>query len=528
MRTGLIKTLQKLAGPALLGFALFLILTRNQTISEYLSNADLLFRESIYQAVFLNHESISSLRMMASPDLIQLGLYCLCRLFLSVPHTIIVLTLLSLALFYYFSLQIAQLLSRDNLEFRLYENSLLLGITLLTLPHFWVMGTLNQALDFDDHFFNIGVMSVISLWLLLRILVGSRYLTWNVLGLLASTLCTSVSEPSYQSCWVGPSLLALIYLFYWKPALRKRILLGGFVIATAGWGGFFLLKHLALFHLQIDYSYILNPLQRPLLVMLMQIGLSLLLFAWSSPMLCLAWLICVGYLFRFKTEHLPLFYVRTFLVALLCTGFVAILLFDPDITPTTSISLLGAWFFRHSSSMVYLPLFLIGPLLLEKFTITRLPSFDWQYKAFILILQLSLFYAIPPMPWATLWAPPEKAWPWLQCINQVKQQYHLQQGLGSYWTARPVQIYAHLPVEPVLQDFSPYTWLADAHSFDAKTADFVLVDDWIITPKATEQHFGPPIAIFSCPLLPLKTIVFQVWVYSQFKICHNPESGASL
>ncbi|QHC59483.1 hypothetical protein [Rathayibacter sp. VKM Ac-2760] len=92
-------------------------------------------------------------------------------------------------------------------------------------------------------------------------------------------------------------------------------------------------------------------------------------------------------------------------------------------------------------------------------------------------------------------ATPERA-----CLEQWLGGRELS-GVGSFWTTRPLELYAgeEVDVQQVNFDFTPQLWMNNAASYRSKTFSYVLADrdpDWSVLALGT---LGEPAAVTACP-----------------------------
>lgn len=492
----------------LLLLAFYLILTRNDMVASQLSNADQLYFEEIYRGLFIDHISIHRFLFMAAPDFLHLALYFACRAVLPVQDAFVIATLLTIWFFYILFLRVTRFISTDPSVLQLYRGVLLLGITLLALPYFWIMGSFNQALFYSDHFLNIGVMNLLSLWLILKILFQRS--SWQPAWLILLFVCifiTSVSDPAYLSCFSGPALLALGLLYMRQKIVRPHsIFFCCLIIAVASAMGYFLLKHLAIVGIQVNYSYMVFHKGMQLIKMLMQISKGFVLFFLNNVVLFLLWIWAVLYLLR-TTENPRWYFIKNFILAGIICGMGAILFFDPDITPDSSSLDLNLLFFRHASPAIYFPIFFALPLMIEAYCSLQIKWLLARYALqLVFICQILIFIWMPSVVHlGYLFGPPAKNWPWLICVNQAKAEYHLQAGMSGYWGARPVSLLANLPMVQLQPDLSPDYWLTNIQSFNQKTFNFIVID--MLHPEPSEstviQKYGPAAKTISCSIMKL-------------------------
>ena len=513
----------------LLFFASYLILTRNFNLGINLVSADLLLNETIYQGFFLDHEPIHHFILMAAPDFLQLLLYCACRLILNMTHTIIAVTLLSLYLFYFLFLQIVKLISANPIEFKLYQGVILLGITLLAFSSFWPMDSFSQSLGFNDHFFNSAIMNLLALWLLLRILLTEGKHTLLFSALFISVFFTTLGDPSYLTCFVCPALCTLIFAFFYFPGLEKKILQSAMTILVSGFGGYFLLRHLPFFDININYNHLVNPWQRNLSIMGVQILHGLILLLIDNLPLFLLWIFSLIFLFKINIQNRAFSFIQIFIINLVIISFLALLLLDPDINPSTPIAGLNNHFFTHNSPVIYFPIFFMSVHLLQAYSSVKIQKkLATFFKGFIFILQIMILCILPStFSLNFLLGNPQKNWPWVQCMQNIQKQYHLQQGIGDYWVSRPITLYTYLPMEQVNKNLHPNYWLTDTLTLQPKTADFVVLYDHRLQATTVTQKYGPPANILRCPFFFFDHASLQILIYPKgIPISHTTESLA--
>jgi hypothetical protein len=188
------------------------------------------------------------------------------------------------------------------------------------------------------------------------------------------------------------------------------------------------------------------------------------------------------------------------MIYLVTLSFFAMLFFDPDITAYASTEQLNAFFFLHISPAFYLPIFFMSiPLLQTELSQPRLKQTAHYSKACIFVMQTLLFIFLPQtVSLRYLFGNPDDNWPWIQCVRHAQQQYHLQQGIGDYWSSRPLTLYAHLPMAQINSEFNPYYWLVDISTLQANTADFIVTDNTILINSNVIAHYGLPAQIIHC------------------------------
>ncbi len=462
--------------------------------------------EQIYQGLFFQHLPIHDFLIMAAPVFIHLAQYFLFRLIFPFPQAFIMVTVFDLYLFAGLFLLLIRTLSADPIRYRLTEGTLLLGITLLAIPSFWAMGTLDQSLFYADHFLDVAIMNLLSLWLLSRVLFFETYQKYCAGLLFMTVVLVSLSDPSYLLMFVAPALFSLSVLRKWRPAS---------LIATAALLGYLSLRHLPAFGFNVDYTYIQSHFNA-IPTMLGQMARGFIFLAAYHSIVFLIWLASLCYLIKqiFYTKGMERF-LTLFLLSMIPIGLLGILLFDPDITPITPPLTLDVWFFRHASAVIYLPIFFCTPLILQEYwSQTRIKQLARYFFILIIGIQALIFWAMPSsQPLKILFGPPEKEWPWLACVNRAKNQYHLQAGIGSYWVSRPFILYANLPTIQVHSNFKPYYWMVETPEFQRQHFDFIVADGFDLMPQNIIKQYGLPTTIVNCPIIPVRTLSLNLLIY---------------
>ncbi len=510
----------------ILVFAFYLILTRNMAVGLHLVNSDTLYLEMIYRGLVLNHEPVSHFLLMASPEFLHMLLYFICRLFVSgPPHAIIAATLISLVLFYLLFLKIIRLVTSNKIEFQLYQGVILLGITLLSVSFFWTMGSLDESLAFDDHFLNIGVMNLLALWLLLRILFVPGKIALGLILLFVSVFFPCLSDPTYLTCFVCPALMSLLFCLISYPTLRKKTVASGLTVLIAACLGYFLLRHLDLLHIQVNYNHIENPFHRNILAMIGVLIHAFLKWMEVEPPLFFLWGVSIIYLFKINRNNRIFSFIQVFLLSMFCVGLLAIIFFDPDVAPGVPVSLHIA---RHISPVIYLPIFFMSVRMIRLFcALGTQEKIAKYFKLLILIIQIGILCLLPAVVSLTyLFGNPQTDWPPVQCIEQAQKQYHLQQGIANYWLARPLILYAHLSIEQVTPDLYPYAWLTDTQTLQPETADFFVTNSGSKEGISMLKKYGAPAKIVYCAIYP-GSKQLQIWLYPKGISVSRIESAQS-
>ena len=490
-----------------------LIIIHSDVLGHQLVDADSLLAAEVYQKVFVQHQSYLHFILMATPNFITTFFYAIFRSFAPIATAYILADLVELYLFCLVLCMLLRWFVQDKTCLRLYQCIFLIGITLLAVPHFWSMETLDQALFFGDHFMAM-ILGLFSLQLFLSLMSARTTFKNYAYGTILFTmvLVAMISDMTYIIIFPAPILVTLFLMFFLKskPYPREKIFNVMMLIFSATLLGYMMLRGLGVFGMKINYSHIgLNKIALlPEVLMTIYQGFSI--FAQHNFILFLLWVIALTYLsveairFIFKPLHTEQELWRGCIyIFILAMTVVAILMLefnDPDILINVSDSFIGGLFFRHAGMIVFLPIFIALPELVYRSLQVRKNQFVSAHGLkFIFILQVLILCFIPEAnSLQYLFGSPQKQWSWLTCVNQAKVKYHLEAGLGGYWVVRPIMLYANIPMAAVTESFKLDYWITSTDNFTNKRYNFIAESPLSFSAEQIIQQYGRPEAVIDC------------------------------
>lgn len=288
----------------------------------------------------------------------------------------------------------------------------LLSLTIFTLPNIFSWGIV-MGLFWPTAHSGAVLVSLIAFACLGRYLLRGR----GHIALLVSSFFLGFTEPL---CFILGMLPMLAVIFFSRtPALKRRLILIAsiFALVMAGsWLGDRLMPTAWMQYLHTtipSFDWLLLHAQMFLRDMLHpKVIPAMLILAWGT--------VCAYLLFRHKKIS------RTFLIGFLCVSFL------PLMAMLANGRYMDIESARYFALCILLPLVAIFAWLWQRARWARFLT----YAGFAFLLVP--FAAAPTtVDWRTINYPP-----FVQKLDSLKDRYHLQTGLGGYWTAKQVRYFS--------------------------------------------------------------------------------------